>query len=85
MNGLRYCTPDRRGNATGQEVLLENELRTSQREYLMNKYRTKLLIAMQLCSLPLSTLFVLALGTLEGSMAMLWVQELCSRAAARPR
>ena len=45
----------------------------------MNKYRTKLLIAMQLCSLLVSTLFVAASGSLEGSIVMLWLQALCSR------
>jgi len=51
----------------------------------MNKYRTKLLIAMQLCSIVLLTLFVGALGSLEGSMAMLWLRAICSRAATRPK
>jgi len=51
----------------------------------VNKYRTKVLTTMQLCSLVLSTLFVAALGSLEGSMATLWLEAICSRAAARPR
>ena len=50
----------------------------------MNKYRKRLLIAMQLCSPLLSLLFVAAAGSLEGSMAMLWLQAICSKAADRP-
>jgi hypothetical protein len=51
----------------------------------MNKYRTKLVIAIQLCSIALSALFVGTSGSLEGSMAMLWLQAICSRATAHRR
>ena len=50
----------------------------------MNKHRTKLLTSMQLSSLILSTLLAAALGSVEGSMATLWLEAICSRAAARP-
>jgi hypothetical protein len=49
----------------------------------MDKYRTKLLIAMQLCSIVLLSQFVGAPGSLEGWMAMSWLQAIGSRAAAR--
>jgi hypothetical protein len=63
--------------------VIETSLEPHKGEYLMSKYRTKLLITMQLCSIVLLTLFVGAPGSLEGSMAMLWLQAICSRAAAR--
>ena len=49
----------------------------------MNMCRKRLLIAMQLCSPLLSLLFVAAAGSVEGSMAMLWLQAICSKAADR--
>jgi hypothetical protein len=45
----------------------------------MNKYTTKLLIAIQLCSIVLLTLFVWAPGSLEGSMAISCSQLWCNQ------
>ena len=46
----------------------------------MNQCRSRLLIAIQLCLPVLSALFVAALGVLEASIAMLWLQAICSKA-----
>jgi hypothetical protein len=42
----------------------------------MNK-QTNLQVAMQLCSAVLSALFVATSGSLEGSLALLWLQAVC--------
>lgn len=43
----------------------------------MNKQETNLQVAMQLCSAVLSALFVATSGSLEGSLAPLWLQAVC--------